>query len=91
MGEIQHAVVQRTGRGIEIIKFTDRYGEACSLQQSSLAEFEPPGSSAVWLGMGDTRMHLDVEQVRSLVGRLTNWLDTGSFDPLPDSPTEGVK
>ena len=45
--------VERTGRGFEIISFEDRYGVKCSLQQSSLAEYEKPGISAVWLGCDD--------------------------------------
>jgi len=72
--------VEHTLRGFEIIEFTDRYDSECSLQQSSLAEFEPPGSSAVWLGVDDDRMHLDVEQVKTLIARLQAWLDTGSFE-----------
>lgn len=47
--------VGRTQRGFEIIEFTDRYGEKCSLQASSLAEYEKPGTSAVWLGVADAR------------------------------------
>ncbi len=49
-----------TGRGFEIVKFMDRTGSACSLQQSSAicpetedkreSAYENPGSSAVWFG-----------------------------------------
>jgi hypothetical protein len=42
--------VSRTARGFELLKFTDRYGVQCSLQASSLADHEKPGTSAVWLG-----------------------------------------
>lgn len=45
--------VQTTPRGFEIVKFSDRYNAQCSLQQSSLAEYEQPGTSAVWLGVDD--------------------------------------
>ena len=45
--------VDHTSRGFEIIEFEDRYGHKCSLQQSSLAEVERPGWSAVWLGVND--------------------------------------
>lgn len=75
LGPIKH-----TGRGFELIEFTDRYNTKCELQQSSLADYEPPGSSAVWLGpSGAERMHLDVEQVEKLVNSLKLWLETGSF------------
>lgn len=43
--------VEKTERGFAFINFTDRYGALCSLQQSSLADYEPPGTSAVWLGV----------------------------------------
>jgi hypothetical protein len=39
-----------TPRGFPIVEFTDCYGVECSLQASSLANFETPGTSAVWLG-----------------------------------------
>lgn len=48
---------ETTARGFGIVHFTDRCGEACSIQQSSaiLADtddaFERPGSSALWLGI----------------------------------------
>lgn len=82
--------VRETGRGFEIINFEDKYGVACSLQQSSLAEYESPGTSAVWLGceknrlphLGNEmspRMHLDRVQVACLIRHLKHWLDTGSF------------
>lgn len=43
----------RTSRGFELVEFTDHYGKRCSLQQSSLAIYQKPGSSAVWLGTDD--------------------------------------
>lgn len=42
--------VERTNRGFEIIRFSDRHGTECSLQESSLAEYAKPGTSAIWLG-----------------------------------------
>ena len=106
----------RTHRGFKIVEFNDRYGVSCSLQASSLAEYEEPGISAVWLGPNDadpkvmaseaasvgvvtnetcgwvpypvpdnvmmnTRMHLDREQVASLIRHLQEWLRNGSFGP----------
>jgi hypothetical protein len=74
--------MEATTRGFEIIHFEDRNGEACSLQQSSLADYEPPGSSAVWLGT-DRRMHLTISQVEKLVAHLQAWVETGSFRLVP--------
>ena len=94
-GEALLGAVGATGRGFELIEFRDRYGAECSLQQSSLAEYELPGSSAVWLGcdkntemhlgqFSSPRMHLDREQVAALISRLQNWLETGSFEAPND-------
>jgi hypothetical protein len=73
--------VKKNERGFERIEFTDFYGKACSLQQSSLAVTEPPGTSAVWLGVDgvESRMHLNYGEVRALVEHLTAWLEDGSF------------
>lgn len=107
-------VVESTLRGFPIIYFKDKYGVSCSLQMSSLAEYEQPGVSAVWLGVVDTqpkvmakeayavgvkteetvgwvpfpipdqvlissRMHLDRNQVESLICHLSKWLKYGEF------------
>ncbi len=71
--------VRLTDRGFEYIEFEDRYGEQSELQQSSLAEFEQPGTSAIWLGLKNKRMHLDRIRVEWMIERLQSWLDTGSF------------
>ncbi len=62
-------IIEKTGNGFEIIEFDDKYDKECSLQQSSLAEFETPGTSAIWLGINgsSSRMHLDLEQTKELV------------------------
>ncbi len=73
--------VEKTERGFEVIEFEDCYSEKCTLQQSSLAEFEPPGTSAIWLGVNGlgNRMHLNLEQVKELVEVLNRWIANGSF------------
>lgn len=88
-----------TGRGFELIEFADRYGEPCSLQQSSLAEYVKPGTSAVWLGcerarctpQGEPlspRMHLDRKQVAALIAHLQRWLDADTFR-MPNAEISG--
>lgn len=52
--------VEHTDRGFEIIRFEDRSGHPCSLQQcSSIGDyddaFERPGTSAIWIGSSDPR------------------------------------
>lgn len=66
-----------TERGFGLITFTDYYGEACSLQESSLALYQEPGSGAVWLGTEAGRMHLTDGQVKDLIKELKHWLKTG--------------
>ncbi len=82
----------KTGRGFELVEFIDRYGAACSLQQSSAADYIIPGSSFLWLGRDKNaephpvtkeelppRMHLNRDQVQELVTRMQTWLLTGSI------------
>lgn len=73
--------VGNTSRGFEVVEFTDRNGQQCSLQQSSVADYEPPGSSAIWLGVNDQRMHISLAQVKELLPLLKSWTKTGSFKP----------
>jgi hypothetical protein len=83
-------LVKKTGRGFELIEFCDYNGDNCSLQASSLAIYEKPGTSAIWLGCEKNapvhlghelspRMHLSYKQVQALVSHLQNWLENGSF------------
>ena len=71
--------VERTERGFELVNFTDCNGNPCGLQASSLAIYEKPGTSAVWLGQDDHRMHLNREQVAALVAALQSWLKRDTF------------
>jgi hypothetical protein len=79
LGKVEH-----TSRGFEIIKFKDYNGEESTLQQSSLALYNRPGSSAVWLGIGEDRMHLDTKIAKKLITVLSRWVDTGSFEEPKD-------
>jgi hypothetical protein len=86
--------VKLTERKFQYIEFKDRYGTPCSLQQSSIADYIKPGSSAIWLGIDRqtdvrdgvfdaanmTRMHLDLEQVKSLIVALKKWVNDGVFE-----------
>lgn len=78
-----------TSRGFNFLSFRDRYDADCSLQQSSLALCEPPGSGAIWLGVDKTgegkdvesgRMHLTYKQVPKLIEALEYWLEHGTFN-----------
>lgn len=76
--------VTRTPRGFERADFADANGQPCSLQQSSAVDdtergMNNPGSSFVWLGKGDERMHLHRNHVCDLVAHLRHWLVNGCF------------
>lgn len=76
--------IKTNPRGFEFIEFEDYNGQSCSLQQSSLALYEPPGTSAIWLGVGDQRMHLSLEQTQALLSILETWVKEGSFASSAD-------
>lgn len=84
-----------TSRGFTLYEFVDRYGESCSLQESSLAT-----EDAIWLGIDAIdptnrtivvnkkdavmgRMHLTVEHVKELLPLLTYFVEHGTLPP-PD-------
>jgi len=69
-----------TNRGFVRYEFDDRYGEPCSLQESSLA-FE----DAIWLGTNKdgNRMHLTKEHVAEILPILQHFMDTGKL-PRPE-------
>jgi copper homeostasis protein CutC len=71
--------LEKTTRGFETIYFCDYNAQECSLQASSLAVYRQPGTSAIWLGVDDLRMHLDVKRVKGLIKHLNQWILTGSF------------
>lgn len=77
-----------TDRDFARYEFIDRYGEECSLQESSLAT-----ESAIWLGqnrgthhMGKcmARMHLTVPLVEQLIPKLQHFVETGRL-PEPET------
>lgn len=83
--------VERNCRGFEVVRFKDHYDYQCSLQQSSIAIYEKPGTGAIWLGCDDNhhhsttgealspRMHLTLPMVKKLIVSLQRWVDNGSF------------
>ena len=78
--------IEKTERGFELIEFKDIYGSECSLQQSSLAIYEKPGTGAIWFGREDNRMHIDFELMKKLLPYLENWVKGGSFDEEEKNP-----
>lgn len=75
--------VKRTKIGFEVVNFQDYYGIKCSLQASSLAVYEKPGTSAVWLGVDDATpkcLHGDAAWLGIKTKATCGWVDY----PLPD-------
>lgn len=75
--------VKRTARGFDLLEFQDCYKSACSLQASSLAVYEKPGTSAVWLGVDDPQpqvMARDAASVGVKTDATTGWVPY----PIPE-------
>ncbi len=81
--------LEKTDQGFSYGSFKDACGTPCSLQQSSAIDnteegFEEglanPGSSFLWLGKLNGRMHLNRVQVQELVDVMTAWLVTGRLE-----------
>ena len=79
-------VVKRTERGFALAEFTDRYGNECSIQDSSLAT-----EACIWLGIAEPKVQMMARDAARLglayplaperdPGRLNGWVDF----PLPD-------
>ena len=69
--------VETTARGFEIIEFADFDGQKCSLHESRLAEYEKPGTSAVWIGVQDARpivLAKDAEKVGVQTTETCGWV-----------------
>jgi hypothetical protein len=80
--------VEKTNRGFEIVKFRDRYDVPCSLQMSSLADYEEPGTSAVWLGIEKANPLVMASKARSVgveTSETTGLVPYGSF-AIGDAP-----
>ena len=53
--------IEKTERGFSILKFTDRYGNKCSLQKSSLAT-----EDAIWFGVDDANPQIMASDAHKL-------------------------
>ena len=64
----------KTARGFNISSFKDRYGEECSLQESSLAT-----ESAIWLGVNEPNPQImasvAIKAGMDTKGQTTGWID----------------
>ena len=70
----------KTERGFQVVEFKDYYTQQCSIQQSSIALYDKPGSGALWIGCDSgKRMHLSKSQVEDLIIYLEQWTKTGEL------------
>lgn len=63
-----------TNRGFLRGDFRDFYGQACSIQESSLADV-----AAIWLGAQPNRAHLTQKQVAELMPMLEFFVANGTL------------
>lgn len=84
--------IEFTQRGFARADFTDRYGAACSIQDSSIAT-----EDCIWLGCDEgthvdgqccARMHLTQELAAELIPLLQRFVETGSIVPNDDGPVD---
>lgn len=69
--------METTERGFDLQKFTDKYGESCSLQKSSLAT-----EDCIWLGIDEPKVQALAKELHpERAAELTGWLSV----PLPAS------
>lgn len=68
--------LELTERGFAYADFYDLYNKGCSIQESSLAT-----DNAIWLGVYESRMHLNQEQVAELLPLLERFVKTGVLQP----------
>lgn len=70
-------IYRETGRGFDVAEFKDYNDITCSLQASSLAIYEDPGTSAVWLGCDDLNpmvMWEDAEKLGIKTNATSGWI-----------------
>ena len=78
LGELEHTL-----RGFEVINFKDANGAKCHLMQSSLAEYEKPGTSAIYLGLSESTpqcLHYDAESLGVRTNQKCGWVPY----PIPE-------
>jgi hypothetical protein len=80
----KHLRLTETDRGFLKANFVDANGKQCSIQQSSAigdqeGAIDLPGSSFLWLGCDDARMHLSLEQVGELWRMMKRWENCGDL------------
>lgn len=76
--------VKRTGRGFEIVEFKDLNIHSCSVQQSSLAIYQKPGTSALWIGPNDADPKV-LHYLAGSVGVRTDATEGWVSYPIPDA------
>ena len=68
---------KKTARGFSIVAFKDYYGVPCSIQASSLAVYQQPGTSALWVGVDDPEPKIMASQAEGLgiiTEKKTGWV-----------------
>lgn len=74
---------KKSGRGFPLVKFKDYYKVPCSIQASSLALYQQPGTSAIWLGVDDAQPRVLASKAAELGVETTETTGWVPF-PIPD-------
>lgn len=67
-----------TSLGFPLVEFKDSYDEDCILEASTLAIYKQPGTSAIWLGIKETRAEVmcrDAEKLGIKTNQKVGWVD----------------
>ena len=75
-------IIERTPSGNKVARFTDLYGQQCTIQESY-----HDGDDALWLGVERdpmnrlrARMHLSRDQARAMLPYIKKFIETGSIE-----------
>ena len=64
--------IETTPRNFGIVNFNDIYGNSCSIQESSLAT-----DNALWIGVDENRMHINIPLAIKIMGTLKTFINNG--------------
>jgi hypothetical protein len=71
---------KKSGRGFPLVEFKDYYDIPCSIEASTLAICQQPGTSAIWLGVDDAQPKVLASKAAELGVETT---ETTGWVPFP--------
>jgi hypothetical protein len=80
LGKVNHTV-----RGFQLIEFKDLFNHECSIQQSSIALNDVPGTGAIWIGIDDPApqcLHSDAKELGIETDATCGWVPVPISDKV---------